>query len=54
MQNAGVMRSLFDAAGGTRTEAKSQALSWLASQLRWERTLDALREDSVHAAAKAA
>jgi hypothetical protein len=34
-------------------DAKTQALSWLASQLAWERTLDALRDDE-HDAAKAA
>jgi len=51
MQNSGnTMRSLFDAAQGTRTEAKSQALSWLRNQLRWERTLDALRVDERKAA----
>ena len=27
----------------TRSDAKRQALSWLASQLRWEQTLDELR-----------
>jgi hypothetical protein len=27
-----------------RVEAKVQALSWLVSQLRWEHTLDALRD----------
>jgi hypothetical protein len=37
----------------TRTEAKTQALSWLAAQLRWERTLDVLRDEE-HAVAKAA
>jgi hypothetical protein len=51
MQNsANAMRSLFDAAQGTRTEAKSQALAWLRNQLRWERTLDALRDDDRKAA----
>ena len=29
---------------GTRTEAKKQALFWLVSQLRWEETLDDLRD----------
>jgi hypothetical protein len=29
---------------GTRNDAKVQALSWLVSQLRWERMLDALRD----------
>lgn len=36
-----------------RTDAKSQALTWLASQLAWERTLDALRDDE-HETSKAA
>ncbi len=31
-------------ATGTRTEAKQQALTWLVSQLRWEETLDDLRD----------
>jgi hypothetical protein len=45
MHNVGVvMRSIGGAAGGSRTEAKLQALSWLASQLEWERTLGALRD----------
>jgi hypothetical protein len=44
MNNVGVtMRAIATAAAGTRTEAKLQALSWLASQLEWERTLGALR-----------
>jgi hypothetical protein len=30
---------------GNRAEAKVQAISWLVSQLRWERTLGALRHD---------
>jgi hypothetical protein len=30
-------------ATNTRNEPKAQAMSWLVSQLRWERTLDALR-----------
>ena len=33
-------------AANTRTEPKAQAMSWLVSQLRWERTLDALRDES--------
>jgi hypothetical protein len=54
MQNAGTtMRSLFDAAQGTRTEAKTQALAWLRTQLKWERTLEALR-DGEHEARQAA
>jgi hypothetical protein len=36
-----------------RKDAKAQALSWLASQLAWERTLDALRDDE-HETQKAA
>jgi hypothetical protein len=47
-------RSMGSAAAATRTEAKSQALSWLAQQLRWERTLDHLRHDEDDQAAKAA
>jgi len=31
-------------ATGTRTETKQQALTWLVSQLRWEETLDDLRD----------
>lgn len=42
---AGSIRSTL---GETKTEAKTQALSWLASQLQWEDTLDALREDDSH------
>ncbi len=48
------MRSAAEAAGGTRTEAKQQALAWLASQLRWERTLDELRDHEVDATPRAA
>ncbi len=48
MDNVGVMmRSIGTASGGTRTEAKLQALSWLASQLEWERTLRVLRNGEV-------
>jgi hypothetical protein len=32
-------------AANARTEPKAQAISWLVSQLRWERTLDALRDE---------
>jgi hypothetical protein len=32
-------------ATNTRNEPKAQAMSWLVSQLRWERTLDALRDE---------
>jgi hypothetical protein len=38
-------RSIGISVGATKTEAKTQALSWLASQLRWEQTLDNLRDD---------
>jgi hypothetical protein len=39
-------------AGAARSESKAQALSWLASQLDWERTLDTLRDvDGSRAAA---
>jgi len=38
-------RSIGNSAGATKTEAKTQALSWLASQLRWEQTLENLRDD---------
>jgi hypothetical protein len=31
-------------ATGIRTEAKKQALTWLVAQLRWEETLDDLRD----------
>jgi hypothetical protein len=48
MNNVGVtMRSIGTGASGTRTEAKLQALSWLASQLEWERTLGVLRHHEV-------
>jgi hypothetical protein len=43
MQNV-IRKSITDAMGGTRTEAKQQALSWLAKQLQWENTLGHLRE----------
>ena len=46
--------SIRSAAGTTRTEAKREALSWLSSQLSWERTLDELRDGEDEAAAKAA
>jgi len=40
---------------GARGDAAVRALSWLASQLAWERTLDALRDgDHAVAGAKAA
>jgi hypothetical protein len=43
MQTASFVTSIRENLGTTRTEAKVQALTWLASQLRWERTLDLLR-----------
>jgi hypothetical protein len=45
MRNQVIAISLADATAGTRTEAKVQALSWLARQLAWEQTLDGLRGD---------
>jgi hypothetical protein len=55
MQNMDVLaRSVGNAVGATKTEAKAQALSWLAAQLRWERTLDHLRDDEDDATPKAA
>ena len=44
-----LMRTIGTVAGETKTEAKTQALSWLATQLRWERTLDGLRRGDGHA-----
>jgi hypothetical protein len=41
-------------ATATTAEAKREALSWLASQLSWERTLHQLRDGQVKPAAKAA
>ena len=38
-----IMRSLRTSPGGTRSEARQEALAWLAAQLRWERALDRLR-----------
>ena len=37
-------------AGAKRSESAAQALSWLASQLAWEHTLDTLRDGDVAAA----
>ncbi len=55
MNNLGViMRSIGTAAGGTRTEAKLQALAWLRRQLEWEHTLAVLRHEADDAAPKAA
>jgi hypothetical protein len=45
MRNQTIALTLAEANGGTRTEAKVQALSWLARQLEWEQTLDGLRGD---------
>jgi len=39
-----IHNSITGAMGGNRTEAKQQALSWLARQLQWEDTLGHLRE----------
>lgn len=43
---------------GIRGESKTQAISWLVSQLRWEKTLGALRhgrfDDARHDARQAA
>jgi hypothetical protein len=47
-------RSIGADGHATRTEAKTQALSWLAARLRWERTLEQLREGEVHDTPKAA
>jgi hypothetical protein len=41
-------------ATGTRTEAKQQALTWLVTQLRWEETLDDLRDHRSEHLARAA
>ena len=44
MQYAHIIAQSFgSSAGATRTEAKLEALSWLATQLEWEHTLDELR-----------
>jgi len=51
MRNQLIAMSVANANSGTRTEAKSQALSWLARQLAWERTLDELRSDEHEAQA---
>src|SRR5438132_326988 len=40
-RSRGVVMQTF----ANRAEAKVQAISWLVSQLRWERTLGALRHD---------
>jgi len=44
----------MQATGTPRTEAKRQALSWLVSQLRWEETLDDLRDHRDERLAEAA
>jgi hypothetical protein len=51
MRNQVISIAIADANAGTRTEAKVQALSWLARQLAWEQTLDGLRGDEVAEAA---
>ncbi len=51
MGNQVIAISIAEANSGTRTEAKVQALSWLARQLAWEQTLDGLRGDEVAQAA---
>jgi len=53
MQHAFV-KSIRDSLGTTRTEAKTQALSWLAKELQWERTLGLLRAGQSEAVARAA
>jgi hypothetical protein len=55
MNTVGVMmRAIDTTTGGTRTEAKLQALQWLSRQLEWERTLEVLRGEEDDAARKAA
>ena len=55
MQLTTVMMKTVGAVNGeTKTEAKTQALSWLATQLRWEELLDGLRGDRTVDAARAA
>lgn len=50
MQYANIIAQSFgSSAGTTRTEAKLEALSWLATQLEWEHTLDELRGGDDHA-----
>ena len=48
------VKSIRDSRGTTRTEAKTQALAWLAEQLQWERTLDSLRGGDPEPVAEAA
>ena len=45
--SATTISSIGIRAGAARSESAAQALSWLASQLDWERTLDALRDGDV-------
>jgi hypothetical protein len=55
MDNVGVMmRAIGQVSGRTATEAKLQALSWLASQLEWEHTLAVLRNGEPDTARRAA
>jgi hypothetical protein len=49
-----VMHTIRENVGATRTEAKLEALHWLAGQLRWERTLEALRGRARRPEARAA
>jgi hypothetical protein len=44
--SAFMQKTLGEARGGTRTESKLQALSWLKSQLQWEETLEDLRSQT--------
>jgi hypothetical protein len=50
----GTAHAVREGLGPTRTEAKQQALCWLARQLRWERTLDELRSGPGEPEARAA
>jgi len=55
MQLTTVMMKTVGAVNGeTKTEAKTQALSWLATQLRWEELLDGLRGERKVGGARAA
>ncbi len=49
-----MMKTVGAVKGETKTEAKTQALSWLATQLQWEEVLDGLRSDRDVDAARAA
>ena len=55
MQLTSVMMKTVGAVNGeTMTEAKTQALTWLATQLRWEHALDDLRTGRKPRATRAA